>query len=94
MQRGCITRGVRVCAAAIFVPELSRRSNPHNPDNAHFFSYKYVANTMQHSNVTWSRPGVVHSSLTSVHGSSHKACLQESMRLTDCVLRICMRALF
>ena len=40
MQRVCVTRGVRVQAVAIFVPELSKQSSPQEPDPAYFFSYK------------------------------------------------------
>lgn len=47
MQRECVTRGVQIRAAAIFVPELSRQSDPHNnPEDSHFFSYKYTAHPL------------------------------------------------
>ncbi|KAL3142400.1 hypothetical protein ABBQ38_002735 [Trebouxia sp. C0009 RCD-2024] len=38
-QRVCVSWGVRVKAAAIFVPELSRPSNLHVPDTSYLFSY-------------------------------------------------------
>ena len=37
-----MTRGVRVRAVAIFIPELSQQSSPQEPDAAYFFSYKYA----------------------------------------------------
>lgn len=37
-----VTKGVRVQATSIFVPELSKQSSK-NSEEAYFFSYKYEA---------------------------------------------------
>ena len=42
MQRVCVTRGVRIRVAAIFISELSLQSSPPQPFPVHFFSYKYI----------------------------------------------------
>lgn len=47
LQRVCVSRGVRVKAAAIFVPELSRQSSPHVPDASYLFSYRYTGRTCE-----------------------------------------------
>ena len=87
MQRECVTRGVRVRAAAIFVPELSKRSSLLFPLDSHFFAYKYAAATLckQYEQVTAWVPGLVHHP-TCVHATPHKVCLQLTTHLTDCML--------
>ena len=42
LQRVAVTKGVRVQAASIFVPELSKLRSSHDTEEAYFFSYKYT----------------------------------------------------
>jgi hypothetical protein len=42
VQRVAVTKGVRVQAASIFVPELSKQRSSHDAEEAYFFSYKYT----------------------------------------------------
>ena len=44
VQRVAVTKGVRVQAASIFVPELSKLRSSYDAEEAYFFSYKYTVN--------------------------------------------------
>lgn len=96
MQRECVTRGVRVRAAAIFVPELSKPRNPcnprnpRNPRNPHFFSYKYTAHPCLQATVTCTHYDMVSWSCAFSNCSSAGQTFYHA-NVTDCVF-CCMSA--